>query len=169
MATNELAPNGIAGPDQTFTTLTAEQAACPNEQMRGGFSGRLPDCRAYELVTPPVKNSAQFDAGLRMAYASKAAADGEALTLTTAEPRPGAPTAGEEYVATRGAGGWIAEDIMPLESYDGVGCAEYQRRVRVLGSAHQGRDRRLAEGHALPRPKTPRKTRNRATPKAVRS
>ena len=114
------------GPDQTFTTLTPEQAACPNEQMRGGFSGRLPDCRAYELVTPPVTSSSQFDAVTAMAYASKAAADGEALSLTLREPRPGAPTAGSAYVARRGAGGWTAEDIMPLESYDGVGCAEYQ-------------------------------------------
>jgi hypothetical protein len=126
VATNELAPGGIAGPDQTFTTLTAEEAACPNEQMRGGFSGKLPDCRAYELVTPPVTSGSQFDAELPMVYASKAAADGEALTLTTAEPRPGAPTAGEKYVARRGADGWIAEDIMPLESYDGVLCASYQ-------------------------------------------
>ncbi len=126
VASNEVAPGGIAGEDHTFTTLTAEEAACPNEQMRGGFSGKLPDCRAYELVTPPVTSGSQFDAELRMAYASKAAADGEALTLTVAEPRPGAPTAGEKYVAKRGAGGWIAEDIMPLESYDGVGCANYQ-------------------------------------------
>ena len=107
VASNELASGGVAGPDQTFTTPTAEQAACPNEQMRGGFSQKLPDCRAYELVTPPVKSSSQFDAELRMAYASKAAADGEALTLTIQEPRPGAPTGGEAYVARRGAGGWI--------------------------------------------------------------
>ncbi len=125
VASNELAPGGIAGEDQTFTTLTAEQAACPNEQMRGGFSGKLPDCRAYELVTPPVTSSSQFDAGKAgEAATSGAAADGEALTLHTAEPRPGAPTAGENYVARRGAGGWIAEDIMPLESYDGVTCPE---------------------------------------------
>ncbi len=114
------------GPDQTFTTLSAEEAACPNEQLRGGFAGKLPDCRAYELVTPPVTSGSQFDSVVGMAYASKAAADGEALTLTTAEPRPGAPTAGEAYVAKRGAGGWIAEDIMPLESYDGVTCPSYQ-------------------------------------------
>ena len=126
VASSELAPGGIAGPDQTFTTLTAEQAACPNDQMRGSFSGKLPDCRAYELVTPPVTSGSQFDQKAKEAYASKAAADGNALTLTVREPRPGAPTAGEAYVARRGAGGWIAEDIMPLESYDGVGCANYQ-------------------------------------------
>ncbi len=124
VATNELGT--VYGPEQTFTTLTAEEAACPNEQVRGGFSARLPDCRAYELVTPPVKTSSQFDPSAVQAYSSAAAADGEALTLRAFEPRPGAPTAGERYVATRGAGGWIAEDIMPLESYDGVGCPEYQ-------------------------------------------
>ena len=126
VASNELAPGGVAGPDQTFTTPSAEQAACPNEQLRGGFSGKLPDCRAYELVTPPVKSSSQFDGEASMAYASKAAADGEALTLTVQDPRPGAPTGGEAYVARRGAGGWTAEDIMPLESYDGVACVNYQ-------------------------------------------
>jgi hypothetical protein len=116
----------VYGPDQTFTTLTAEEAACPNEQMRGGFAERLPDCRAYELVTPPVTSSAQFVARPDTAFSSTAAADGEALALRIQEPRPGSPTAGEHYVATRGAGGWIAEDIMPLESYNGVGCAEFQ-------------------------------------------
>ena len=124
VATNEL--ETVYGPDQTFTTLTAEQAACPNEQLRGGFAARLPDCRAYELVTPPPKSSSQFDAQPSTAYSSTVAANGEAITLYTEEPQPGAPTAGEEYVATRGAGGWIPEDIMPLESYDGVGCPEYQ-------------------------------------------
>ncbi len=124
VASNELGT--VYGEDQTFTTLTAEEAACPNEQLRGGFAGRLPDCRAYELVTPPVKISSQFDNRTRTAYASTAALDGEALTLFTQEPQPGAPTGGEYYVATRGVGGWIEEDIMPLESYDGVGCQEFQ-------------------------------------------
>ena len=126
VATNELAPGGIAGSDQTFTTLTAEQAACPNEQLRGGFSARLPDCRAYELVTAPVTSGSQFDAALEIEYASTVAADGEAVSLYAREPRPGAPTAGLEYVATRGAGGWLAEDVMPLESYDGIDCVGSQ-------------------------------------------
>ena len=137
VASNELGT--VYGPDQTFTTLTAEEAACPNEQRRGGFAARLPDCRAYELVTPPVESSSQFDAGEEVAFSSTVAADGEAVSLVTTEPRPGAPTSGEQYVATRGAGGWIAEDIMPLEPYDGVGCPEYQFGVCILGSAHQGR------------------------------
>ncbi len=119
VATSELGT--VYGPDQTFTTATAAEAACPNEQLRGGASARLPDCRAYELVTPPVKSSSQFDAG-GLKYSSMAAADGEAVTLRSFEPRPGAPTGGYYYVGTRGAGGWIAEDIMPIESDDGVTC-----------------------------------------------
>ncbi len=124
VASNELGT--VYGPDQTFTALSAEQAACPNEQRRSGFAARLPDCRAYELVTPPVLSSSQFDADKPHAYSSTVAEDGEALSLETTEPRPGAPTSGEHYVAARGAGGWIAEDIMPLEPYDGAGCPEYQ-------------------------------------------
>jgi DNA-binding beta-propeller fold protein YncE len=126
VATNEVEPHGVYGPDQTFTTLTAEQAACPNEQLRGGFAAGLPDCRAYELVTPPPKNSSQFNAREDRVHESTVAADGEAISLMATEPPPGAPSGGVQYVATRGADGWIAEDIMPLESYDAVSCQESQ-------------------------------------------
>ena len=124
VASNELGT--VYGPDETFTTLSAEQAACPNEQQRGGFSARLPDCRAYELVTPPVENASQFDALENYKYADRAAVDGEGLTLRTSEPQPGASSSGVEYLARRGASGWSVEDIMPLESYDGVLCNERQ-------------------------------------------
>ena len=124
VASNELGT--VYGPDQTFTTLTAEQAACPNEQLRGGFAARLPDCRAYELVTPPVKSSSQFDAD--EAWRTRARPPRMAKRSRSPPGNRGRarPPPAKQYVATRGAGGWIAEDIMPLESYDGVGCAEYQ-------------------------------------------
>jgi NHL repeat len=125
VATNELAPEGVAGPDQTFTTLSAKEARCEaNEEFRGGFSARLPDCRAYELLTPPVKSSSQFDTGQAHEYGN-AAKDGNALSLFTKEPQPGAPTAGQYYVATRGASGWALEDIIPLESYAGILCTAF--------------------------------------------
>jgi hypothetical protein len=117
VATNELGT--VAGPDQTFTTESVEQASCPNEALRGGFSARLPDCRAYELVTPSTKTSVQIEG-----ISGTPAADGDAISFTTKEPLPGAPTGGETYLATRGLAGWTSEDMIPLESSSGLTCEE---------------------------------------------
>ncbi len=116
VATSELAPEGVAGPDQTFTTETAEQAACPNGQFRGGFSAHLPDCRAYELVTPTTTTSVEIKG------AGVAAVGGDAIEFETREPEPGAATASNFYVARRGEAGWAPEDIIPVESYSGTVC-----------------------------------------------
>ncbi len=122
----------VVGPDQTFTTLTAAQVACPNEQTRGGFSATLPDCRAYELVTPPSKESAQPDTehtesgggalpggGVARNYAAN---DGNRFSYVSAEVMPGSQSGGLEFIATRGADGWSTEDLIPLQSYTGDRC-----------------------------------------------
>ena len=53
------------GADETLTVPVrpgsfgeGEGAACPNEQFRTGLSAHLPDCRAYEQVTPVDKEGA---------------------------------------------------------------------------------------------------------------
>ena len=143
VATSELGE--AVGPDQTFTTLSAEEAACPNEEFRGGFSARLPDCRAYELVTPPSK------ASVTLTGAGPAAGDGDAIGFDTDEPLPGAPTGGLSYIATRMASGWSAEDVIPLESYSGATCNKGSNDV--VGYSDQlstalisfGRDSRASE------------------------
>jgi hypothetical protein len=121
VATNELGT--VTGPDQTFTTLTVEQSVCPNELLRSGFSVRLPDCRAYELVTTPFKTSVQARS------AAPAAADGNSLAFETNEPLPNSPTGAKSYIATRGAGGWSSEDIIPLESYTSIICNSESNNV----------------------------------------
>jgi DNA-binding beta-propeller fold protein YncE len=129
IVTNELGT--IAGPDQTFTTETAGEASCPNEQMRSGFSASLPDCRAYELVTPPNGAAAEpdtehgaedFEPG-GGATGNVAARTGERLAYRSSEVMPGAGSSGYDYLATRGAGGWSSEDLIPLQSYDGDRCS----------------------------------------------
>ncbi len=135
-----VATNGVGtavGGDQTFTTETAEVASCPNERLRIGFSAALPDCRAYELVTPPNSGSAEPDTeeaaepskGREIVFApgggvfgNFAARDGERLSYRSAEVMPGAESSGYDYLATRGTSGWSSEDLIPLQSYDGDRC-----------------------------------------------
>ncbi|HTC59710.1 MAG TPA: hypothetical protein VK691_06265, partial [Solirubrobacteraceae bacterium] len=126
IATNGLGT--VVGADQTFTTETAAQAACPNEQLRGGFSAGLPDCRAYELVTLPNKASAQPDSHAVPYFAgggvqgNLAARDGNRMAYKSVEVLPGSQSAGFEYVATRGVTGWSSQDMIPLQSYTGDRC-----------------------------------------------
>ncbi|HWX44388.1 MAG TPA: hypothetical protein VNY52_03590 [Solirubrobacteraceae bacterium] len=122
VATNELGT--VVGPDQTFTTETSVQASCPNEQLRGGFSAILSDCRAYELVTPPTKASTQPDPSRLGHSQNQAAGDGNRMAYVSLDVLPGAQTGGESYVATRGVSGWSSEDVIPLQSYTSTLCAE---------------------------------------------
>jgi hypothetical protein len=76
-------------------------SGCPNEDRRleqGVKAQALPDCRAYELVSPGSVTSHQ-----RSVLASP---DGNALTYFTTHPAVGAGTSSYFYLARRGAGGW---------------------------------------------------------------
>ncbi|HEX4188938.1 MAG TPA: NHL repeat-containing protein [Solirubrobacteraceae bacterium] len=130
----------LVGADQTFTTQAATQAACPNEEFRTGFSAALPDCRAYELVTPPNKLSAQPDKNegggasgeldLNKTLAKNyAAADGNRLSFHASDVLPGSPSGGTAYVATRGPGGWSEQNMFPPTNDYGFECSE-----EVLGA-----------------------------------
>ena len=131
IATNELGP--VVGADQTFTTETAVQASCSNEQFRSGFSAGLPDCRAYELVSPPTKASTQPDPfGNRFLPENHAAGDGNRMAYFAFDvlPVPGPETAGEEYLATRGGSGWSSENVIPPQSYTALYCPSQEGTSR---------------------------------------
>ena len=135
LATN--ATGRTPSPDETFTTLSSEaesgRGACPNESLRAEsdvdaatgvpYSAQLPDCRAYEQVTPPFKS---FDgvtsAGDELATSSTTAisSSGSPL-LEKSTALLGAAGGDEEIVGTsyelgRGASGWSASSLTPPAS-----------------------------------------------------
>ena len=112
----------VPGSDETFTTETVAQAACPNEQSRGGFSAALPDCRAYEAVVPPNKASAQPLTKNAPYGPIQAANDGNRFTWMSAEVLPGSQSAQGEFLATRGASGWSSESPLPPQYINDDRC-----------------------------------------------
>lgn len=108
VATNPL--GSVTGPDHMFTTTAG---GCPNDQFRAGFGAALPDCRAYELVTPA--NEGSGVPGM--------------TAITTDSLLPGFQVAGDGkgatyfsqnssgyYLATRAAGGWSSQNLVPPQS-----------------------------------------------------
>jgi|GEM_PF-356723 len=117
------AVGGSYGEDRSFTTfaLPGEPPDCPaNRAYRSGPSAALPDCRAYELVSPLNKDGGDVIAlgepfsglpavlrqsslsGERLAYGSfRAFGDAESAPYTS------------QYVAARTRAGWASHAISP--------------------------------------------------------
>jgi hypothetical protein len=122
----------IAGEDQTFETETEPVAQiCPNAVFRTGPSARLPDCRAYELVSPPLGTLVPTDALVPAAGAfpgALASAGGEGLLFFGEANPPGFPGNGSNnaYRSRRTGAGWITSLAgpgsaeMPLSNPGGV-------------------------------------------------
>lgn len=109
-----------AGPDRTFKTYAAStaEANCPNQAVRYGASVSLPDCRAYEMVSPVDKNGGDITptAGIfnriRAAY-NQSSVDGNKFTYSALTAFAGAVSGrgSNQYMASRGADGWVTRSI----------------------------------------------------------
>jgi streptogramin lyase len=130
IAVNEA--NTVESQDKTFLTLARRPAqTCGNVVYRSGFSAGLPDCRAYELVTPAEtgglkpyaaqagESSRGFNDWLVSQHGSDA---GESLSYFTDGTLPGfegnGSRDGYRAVRTSGegahpAGGWVNELFGP--------------------------------------------------------
>jgi hypothetical protein len=107
--------------DQTFVF---HPPACPNQTLRQQTNAAyLPDCRAYELVSPEnAGGTTLYTGGPQSAYAtspSRLAFVGEFGAIPGAGGPP-ADNAGDLYLASRGASGWATKYIgLPA---DQAGC-----------------------------------------------
>jgi hypothetical protein len=99
-------------------TSSPASAACINEDFRTGPSAVLPDCRAYELVTPPDTNGRRVGAVRTFGtppteelvpYELASSLRDSIVYVAYSSPllEPGGPTGVVDvYEAVRGAGGW---------------------------------------------------------------
>ncbi|HYJ00494.1 MAG TPA: hypothetical protein VEX36_12565 [Thermoleophilaceae bacterium] len=115
------AADTLASSDRSFTTLAASagSASCPNDKYRTGPAAGLPDCRAYEMVSPVDKNNGDIAAipdffNYRAEF-SQSSVDGNKLTYSSYKAFGDALGAAysSQYIATRGAGGWSTHGISP--------------------------------------------------------
>jgi hypothetical protein len=107
-----------------YHPAAADAAVCPNEHARTGLSGQLPNCRAYELVTPADSNGRIITAlntygrpsrQIPMELASPTGDSVAFLTYHAPLPDPrGASGVTDVYEAARQAGGWETSRLLSL-------------------------------------------------------
>jgi len=117
----------------------AASAACPNEEFRSGPSADLPDCRAYELVTPPTLNRI-FYAGtgngagtVKFNYTPVAPSGDGYLWTAFSTGAPGTPSTGASNLleAERTSNAWIQKFLSPIAQQaeiSGPGSADFTHK-----------------------------------------
>ncbi len=121
LATNAESPaGGTPGPDKTLSTpatLGNESQSCPNEKLRSEqpYALALPDCRAYEQVSPLNANGQDAtDAFLK--ENPEASVSGEAVTYASRGDfaNPTGNGFENQFLSRRGPSGWTTQAITPL-------------------------------------------------------
>jgi hypothetical protein len=104
----------------TFPLPSAVEEACPaNAAFRSGPSAALPDCRAYEMVSPLDKNNGDIrtllntEANPTFLDQSSTEGSGFAYSSYRAFANPKSAPYTNQYLATRGAEGWQTESLDP--------------------------------------------------------
>jgi hypothetical protein len=105
------------GPDQvlrTFSPVEAGADTCPNAQLRGAQSAEfLPDCRAYEMVSPPDKLGGNISDSVSK---TRISTDGNAVQYVSSTgfgDAFGSAGIETEYMAERSAEGWFTHALTP--------------------------------------------------------
>lgn len=111
---------GIDGEEGSFTTFPTQavKTDCPNQVFRTEASASLPNCRAYEMVSPLDKNGGDVTSGeIAGAFTApnKSSADGERLAFASLRAflDPDAAPLTSQYLSARGPDGWSTSAISP--------------------------------------------------------
>ncbi|HEY6729774.1 MAG TPA: hypothetical protein VI039_01990 [Solirubrobacterales bacterium] len=121
VAENEVGEDEVEATFTTFADADSGGDGCSNAVPRAGFSLALPDCRAYELVTPPDTNGNPTKGGGsegdRFGSVQSAPAAGLVSFELLGGALPGTEATGgiygDPYLATRGDDGWSTELVGP--------------------------------------------------------
>jgi len=104
----------LAGLGAGTLAASAQAEGCPNERLRGqeGYALALPDCRAYEQVSPVDKN---FTDALGEADVVQGSLSGDGVTFFSAAPFPGvlSATGPSLYLSTRAGDEWSTQGLVP--------------------------------------------------------
>lgn len=126
----------VLGACPMLSVASAAEGSCPNEARRAEqLSTYLPNCRAYEQVTPAAKDSAEpetptFGTREREMFdptiGALPAFNGERMAWTTEYPGLGRPAStGLQYLSSRDSEGWSTEAVIPPQSPStGLACPE---------------------------------------------
>jgi NHL repeat len=113
---------GVDGDEATFTTaaVPVPSVPCPNDVFRTGAGASLPDCRAYEMVSPVDKSNADIATlvtfGELPGRVDQSSADGEKLTYSAYKAFGDAvasPFSSQYLVVRDPAAGWVGHSISP--------------------------------------------------------
>ena len=111
------------GPDRSFATHEPfrGEEGCANQALRLGAGAALPDCRAYEMVSPLDKAGSDIDPGELTTLAgipvgrNQSDLEGHRFTYSAARAFGDAVSQpfAVQYMASRGGAGWSSHGISP--------------------------------------------------------
>ena len=131
----------IASSASIAAPVVLAEELCPNAASRQGPSAALPDCRAYEQVTPADKGDAQDlfpSSGLEKSTSATenngyAAEDGNRFLLFAESSFVGGNSNHSSYVFTRGTTGWTTQSLSPGPGVHGIEAKVFNPNLTEVG------------------------------------
>ncbi len=120
LATNVEGSDEAQGSFATYPAFPIPSSSCPNALLRGGSSAPLPDCRAFELVTPPSTNGrSPVGTGHELQFTNRQVSPaGDKIPFKVEGGALGGKDVtgtylGDPYLSSRGPSGWNTNPIGP--------------------------------------------------------